>query len=95
MKDGKTVSEGNTLNLKATRNQTGEYWCWADNGIGKAVKTGVHLDVQCKYHNKYSGVYLEPSESRPRRTFVITKLMANFNSFQISIKIYHVCSMLR
>ena len=50
-KDGKTVGKETTLTLKASRNETGEYWCWADNGLGKAIKTGSHLDVQCEYNN--------------------------------------------
>ena len=49
IKDGKTVGKGSTLNLKASRNKTGEYWCWADNGLGKAIKAESQLDVQCKY----------------------------------------------
>ena len=48
VKDGKTVGTEITLRLKASRNETGEYWCWADNGLGKSIKAGSYLDVQCK-----------------------------------------------
>ena len=49
MKDGMTVGEGNTLILEALRNKTGQYLCLAYNGLGGAIKTRFHLDVQCKY----------------------------------------------
>ena len=48
LKDGKTVGTGNTLSLKTSRNQSGEYWCSAENAL-KTVNTSVNLDVQCKY----------------------------------------------
>lgn len=47
LKDGKTVGTGNTLNLTTSRNQSGEYWCSAENEL-KTVNTSVNLDVQCK-----------------------------------------------
>ena len=48
LKDGKTVGTGNTLSLKTSRNQSGEYWCSAENEL-KTVNTSINLDVQCKY----------------------------------------------
>ena len=48
IKDGETVGEGVTLNLEAYRNQSGEYWCLAENELNEPVNTSVYLDVQCK-----------------------------------------------
>ncbi|XP_022778407.1 roundabout homolog 2-like, partial [Stylophora pistillata] len=45
-KDGKTVTEGETLSFEANRNQSGEYWCSAENGLNVTVNASVHLDVQ-------------------------------------------------
>ena len=54
VKDGKTVGTGISLILKTSRNETGEYWCWADNGLGKSIKAGSYLDVQCKCERLYA-----------------------------------------
>ena len=48
-KDGKTLTEGETLSFEANRNQSGEYWCSAENGLSVTVNASAHLDVQCKY----------------------------------------------
>ena len=48
-KDGKTLTEGETLSFEANRNQSGEYWCSAENGLSVTVNDSAHLDVQCKY----------------------------------------------
>ena len=48
MKDGKTVATGHILSFKTSRNQSGEYWCSAENDL-KTINTSVNLDVQCKY----------------------------------------------
>ena len=47
-KDGKTVATGDTLRFEANRNQSGEYWCSADNGLDTTVNASAKLDVQCK-----------------------------------------------
>ena len=49
-KDGKTVGEGDTLSFVTERNQSGEYWCSADNGLTSTLNASVNLDVQCEYH---------------------------------------------
>ena len=49
IKSGKTVAEGDTLSFEAFRNQSGEYWCLAENGLNETVNTSAYLDVQCKY----------------------------------------------
>ena len=51
IKDGKTVDTGDTLSVIADRNQSGEYWCSADNGLSEAINTSAYLDVQCKYYS--------------------------------------------
>ena len=43
------MAEGNTLSLQTKRSDSGKYWCFADNGLGDAIETTAHLDVQCKY----------------------------------------------
>lgn len=53
-KDGKSVGEGETLNLMASRNQSGKYWCSADNGFNITVNASADLDVQCKYRTRVS-----------------------------------------
>ena len=47
-KDGKTVGTGDTLTLETHRNQSGEYLCSAENGVGLAIRASAFLDVQCK-----------------------------------------------
>ena len=49
IKDGKTMSSGNVLTFKTSRNQSGEYWCTAENGLNSTVNASTSLDVQCKY----------------------------------------------
>ena len=48
MKDGKTVAQGNELRFTAKRNQSGEYRCSADNGLGVNITASASIDVQCK-----------------------------------------------
>lgn len=48
IKDGMPVGRGETLALYANRNQSGEYWCTADNGFEPAVNATAYLDVQCE-----------------------------------------------
>ena len=50
IKDGKTLELGETLSFKALRNQSGKYWCSADNGLGEAVNASADIDVQCKHY---------------------------------------------
>lgn len=49
IKDGETVDKGDTLSFEAFRNQSGEYWCLAENGLNETVNASAYLDVQCKY----------------------------------------------
>lgn len=49
IKDGKTVGEENTLSFVTNRNQSGKYWCRAENGFDATVKAIAYLNVQCKY----------------------------------------------
>ena len=48
MKDGKTVSQEQTLNIETHRNDSGKYWCLAENGLNSTVNASAMLDVQCK-----------------------------------------------
>ena len=49
MKDGKTVAQGDELRFTAKRNQSGEYRCSADNGLGVNITASASLDVRCKF----------------------------------------------
>jgi len=48
LKDGKTVASGDHYKFTANRNQSGKYWCSAENGLDVYINTSVYLDVQCK-----------------------------------------------
>ena len=48
IKDGETVTTGDTLSFTADRNDSGKYWCSAENGLGLAINTSANLDVLCK-----------------------------------------------
>ena len=50
-KDGKTITTGETLSFVTDRNQSGQYWCSADNGLNATVNASATLDVQCEYHS--------------------------------------------
>ena len=52
IKDGKTVALGDILSFDTNRNNSGQYWCLAENGLGLAINTSAYLDVQCKYGKK-------------------------------------------
>ena len=49
IKDGKTVGEEDTLSFVTKRNDSGRYWCLADNGFNATVKAIAYLNVQCEY----------------------------------------------
>ena len=51
-KDGNHVASGDKLSLESHRNQSGEYLCSAENGVGLAINGSAYLDVQCKYTEK-------------------------------------------
>ena len=67
-KDGRIVGTGETLNFAAFRNQSGRYWCSADNGIDSTVNASVYLNVLCKCGNLVSG------ENEYKSTFCNIKL---------------------
>ena len=48
-KDGIIVGEGDPLGFDTKRNDSGEYWCSAENGLDVYINTSVYLDVQCKW----------------------------------------------
>ena len=49
MKDGMTVGQGNTLSFEANRNQSGHYWCFAQNTFNTTANASSYLDVHCKW----------------------------------------------
>ena len=61
------MGTGDTLSLETHRNQSGEYWCSAENGVGLAINASAYLDVQCKFSENF--VYLN---------FIICLMIRNF-----------------
>jgi len=49
IKDDKILATGDTLRLNTSRNNSGEYWCSAENGLNVTVKASASLNVLCKY----------------------------------------------
>ena len=49
IKDGKTVSLGDTLVIEANRNDSGKYLCLAENGLNATVSASTNLEVKCEY----------------------------------------------
>jgi len=47
IKDGITVGAANNLTFAASKNDSGKYWCSANNRLGD-VEESAYLDVQCK-----------------------------------------------
>ena len=48
IKDGMTVGTGNILTLETKRNNSGKYWCTAENGLDMQINASANLNVQCK-----------------------------------------------
>ena len=46
---GQTVITKETLSFETKRNDSGKYWCLADNGLNSTVNASVYLDVQCEW----------------------------------------------
>ena len=42
------MAEGDTLSIKTNRNDSGDYWCLAENGLNSTVNASANLNVQCK-----------------------------------------------
>ena len=57
IQDEEIVGIGDTLSLETQRNQSGEYRCSAENGVGLAINASAYLDVQCKYSEKLFDFY--------------------------------------
>lgn len=51
IKDGKTMTSGETLTFTASRDHSGQYLCSAENGLGVNINASAHLEVQCKIKN--------------------------------------------
>ena len=49
IRDGTTVDTGEKLSFETKRNDSGKYWCLADNGLNSTVNASAYLDVQCKW----------------------------------------------
>ena len=42
------MGEEPTLSFETNRNNSGKYWCLAENGLFSTVNASANLDVQCK-----------------------------------------------
>ena len=49
IKDGQTMKKADTLSFAVNRNQSGQYWCSADNGFNTVDNASAYLDVLCKF----------------------------------------------
>lgn len=49
LKDGQTVGNQTNLTFTVFRNHSGNYSCFADNGLNVTVTASAYLDVQCMY----------------------------------------------
>ena len=48
-KDGEVIGQSDVLSLNAKRNNSGKYWCFAENEVGLTANSSAYLNVQCKY----------------------------------------------
>ena len=48
MKDQKVVGNGQELTFGAIRDDSGQYWCIAENGLNATVTAAAYLNVQCE-----------------------------------------------
>ena len=48
IRDGETVGQEATLSFETNRNNSGKYWCLAEDGFVLTVNASANLDVQCK-----------------------------------------------
>ena len=86
-KDGMFVASGDTLTFTANRNQSGQYWCSAENIFNETARASGNLEVHCKsWWLLYLRVHLFAS-------FVATKLavissILTFTIFRQQIKIF-------
>ena len=46
------MAEGETLSFETHRNQSGKYWCSAENGLTSTINSSAMLDVLCMYKMK-------------------------------------------
>ena len=49
IKEGKTVGKGGNLSFEVNRNQSGYYWCVAENRFQTTANASGYLNVLCKY----------------------------------------------
>ena len=54
IKDGQSMKKGETLSFTVNRNQSGQYWCSADNGFNTIANASAYLDVLCEYRGYVS-----------------------------------------
>ena len=43
------MTTGAKLSFEAFRNNSGQYWCSADNGLNSTANASAYLNVQCEY----------------------------------------------
>ena len=63
IKDGQSMKKGETLSFTVNRNQSGQYWCSADNGFNTIANASAYLDVLCEYKG-YVSVSTHSRKSR-------------------------------
>ena len=97
------ISNSGRLNfINISRDQSGQYYCVATNGIGLAVISRMStIDVQCKYHNffgnfffmhafcMHSSLYQRPLDSRTTTsTRFDLKFFRVFSKYRLPAKLH-------
>ena len=67
IRDSETLNQGDTLTFKVNRNQSGKYWCSADNGLNITVNASANLSVLCKYQSIVYRPFLLPLHTVPKQ----------------------------
>ena len=84
IKDGRAMKNGDALSFTVNRNQSGQYWCSADNGFSTVANASAHLDVLCKYQG-----YVSFSITNPLPYLYYLMVIIEFNDIiYISVEIY-------
>ena len=79
------MATGEMLSFEANRNNSGKYWCSADNGLSAAANASANLDVQCKFElTQYTNLFK-----------IIDQLATDFSCVQFlvlvkSVDLWHI-----
>lgn len=92
VRDGVAVAQGDTLSFETNRNQSGEYWCFAGNGLSPNATASANLDVQCEYTlqivkpNAPLLFYDDVNKTLPKMATEMTNFLCGKNAVVILMK---------